>query len=861
MALSQAQKNFFNVITSDSEKAWHDMQSGLINLASYKEQFLKDGTGLLHLVVYGVLYKQPFFREMYEYILSHSNLNIHDRANSKRDSAYEVFTRRYPNTATLDGQYASNDNEQALAMFCENLCYFLKYNKNDNTSFNKGLSLLLKYGHKNLYDELYQSRGEKHQPNSDIVRYLTKTDDLPRLQQLFTDYPDFIKKVATFNAYQIEARRHGEISNFLIYAIDKKAFKIANYYMDNSLMPMDGKIVPANQYHNPYTQHSRYGHRSTYSQGAFAKHTFFQALDTGNLEILTKVLDTLNPEERKGFFNSLSSDDSKKSNFVYMLTHQDDYIQNFAWQFLPDYFKSLKGDTKSQYIFIQNLISHHQPLDKTLKALNLVLPYYEQHDKVEWGHYNNYFFDYAFKNFKEDKSQLLIFGKIMKLMADNHLFRFLPDTLFNETFFTNKEVFDTVMQSGFDVNKHPDNKNEPFNLLSYYLKTFHSGIYQFKRDFDAEMVKADESSILKTIYQHMGDNLLSLQTDNSKMSRNVLEIALMQENFLVLDLLNHQDLINLALKPSILHQDMSDMVIQPEDIKKLTSEHQMTISGCLRFIKPETLEDKEKRNMYCAFIKKMVDIDYDFFQSTLAKEGALDLQNYPWLHLLTQHVDESLLLDIMNKHGKNMHDLSQSTKFWDAPSFDKTFSFIKKNGADYDNIMGLITCSNRNAQDFDSYLKHGGSLQFQGDNGNNIVHHLVQNRSFENATVVLNYMPELACEVNDQKKFPVSYAIVYFSKQCADFSTENNLSRREKIKQDMDIIKEFIAQSFQIGLVSKSKTSFNFIYKQMQKYENITKFYPELITMLNYGKMNKNINETYGMDDDEEEDYTPKLKI
>jgi hypothetical protein len=864
MALSQAQKNFFNVIASNPEQAWKDMQSGNVNLASYKDQFLKDGTGLLHLIVHGIIYRHPFAKEMYEHILLNSRLNVHDRANNKRESAYEVFTSRYKNTVELYGQYV--DNEQVLEMFSDNLCYLLKHNKNDNSSFNKGLALLIKYGYMDLYDELYQTRQSSYEPSSDVLRFLTQRDDLSRIQQLFADYPDFSNKAATFNAYRVEPRAVGEISNFLVYAIDVQAFNTANYYMDNKMMLMDGKIKPANAYHNPYSsQSNRRGHGQ-----AFAIHTFEQALKTGNMEILAKVIESMDLDERKIFFNNKrnSNTDSngtynyqitkKPSNFVYMLNHKDEDIKHFAWDFLSEYFQSLKSDTKSQYIFIQNIITDDMSLDNILKALKTVLPYYEKHLKHEWGMFNDRFFEESFKTFKEDRSQLAPFGQILSLMVEHDLFRFSPEKLFNETFFTDSEIFDTVANSGFDFNSNPKKDSTSFNLLSYYLKQYKSGIYQLKRDFDPVVVKQLEIRNLNKIYQKMGDNLLSLQTE-SNLSSNALELTLKHENFLILDLLTEHDLVNLALTPSIMHKKMSDEVIRPEDITNLTREHQMTISGHLRFIQPQTLENEENRLVYCNFIKKMMNIDYDFFQSSLLKNGTADLLNYPWYHLLRQHFDEPLLLNILGKHQQNIHELSQYTRFWDSPYLEKTFDFIKAQGADYDNSIGLITCCNREALFLEYYLKEGGSIRYQTENDGNILHYLVDNRQFEHANVVMNYYPDLACEVNNQKKFPVSYAIVYFSKQCADFATEPNISRKEELRQKMNITKKFIAQSFEFGLISKSKTSFNFIYNQMQKYENITRLHPELKTMLSYGKMTKEMENTYGSE--EEEDSTPKLKI
>lgn len=865
MALSQAQKNFFNVIASNPEQAWKDMQSGKVNLPSYKDQFLKDGTGLLHLIVHGIIYRAPFSKEMYEYILSHSNLNIHDRANNKRESAYEVFTSRYKNTVELYGQYI--DNEQALEMFSDTLCYLLKHSKNDNSSFNKGLALLIKYGYMNLYDELYQTRKADYEPSSDVLRFFTQRDDLARIQQLFADFPDFSKKAATFNAYRVAPRAVGEISNFLVYAIDVQSFNVANYYMDNKMMLMDGKIQASNPYHNPYSTHS--GRRS--HPQAFAIHTFEQALRTGNMEILGKVIQTLDLEERKVFFNNKRNwNDSansgynyqvtkKPSNFVYMLNHENEAINQFAWTFLPEYFQSLKSDTKSQYTFIQNIITDDMSLDNILKALNIVLPEYEKHLKHEWGMFNDRFFDESFKTFKEDRSQLAPFGQILSLMVEHDLFRFSPEKLFNEAFFTNIEIFDTIANSGLDFNSNPKKDSTPFNLLSYYLKQYKSGIYQLKRDFDPEVIEKNESRNLNKIYQKMGDNLLSLQIE-SNMASNTLELTLKHENFLVLDLLTEQDLINLALKPPIMHKKMTEEVVRPEDIANLTREHQMTISQHLRFIQPQTLDNEENRLVYCNFIKKMMNIDYDFFQSSLLKDGTADLLNYPWYHLLRQHFDEPLLLNILDKHQQNIHELSQYTRFWDSPYLEKTFDFIKAQGADYDNSIGLITCCNREAVFLDYYLKKGGSIRYQTENDGNILHYLVDNRQFEHANVVMNHYPDLACEVNNQKKFPVSYAIVYFSKQCGDFSTEMNTSRKERVSLEMNTTKEFIAQSFKVGLISKSKTSFNFIYNQMQKYENITRLHPELKTMLNYGKMTKEMDNTYG-GDEEEEDYAPKLKI
>lgn len=791
MALSQVEKEFIQLAAATPNIAFHKIVEGELSLSSFKDGFYKDGNSLLHTLMTGLInnHSEKDYLSFILYILEHSSITLEDSSRGK-SNPLEEYINHYQYLFDIEEISYNLTKEIAFNIFAMVSIKPIS----DITILSNLFVLLQKCNLHEEYDILI-----KQYPNIklssfyalDLIVELIKRDDDIRIHDLFEQYPALSSDLPFLpfplyikdNSINNKTKRYSnEKSNALIYAIYQEAPKITDFFLALENLPLNGKVG------------IRYG---GHDNKFISTHALSQALVNNDFELYQKIFTKIPTENISTILCqtefTLTSSPSR-SHFDLILQHNDERFLHFIIEHAENIIKL----SDKPYNFIYEIIGSNTSLKTIDDLLTIFLPHIDIINAPKALNHDT-FSNRVFANIY-DKKQYEAYDyeyitSILKKLNRTGLFNYTSDMLFKNKFFEDEKLFDAIIEGGLNLIEQKKLHPIPSNILFMGLKN--SSQFDINQRNNHNIIIENQKNIFLKIKNILKEDIFIEHPHGS-----LIEQAFIQNNYTLIDILSDQDIL------------------------KITNSHAAFLDRIPLFTPNIPLLEN--------FLDRCINMGLSFFNNI---EEAYNT-SHPFYHLLSININKNILDKILIKENKNIQELSKDSKFWKHINNQDSAQYAFDNNGYYSNPNTLLyLCHQHDFNVISLYLNFGGSLQYKNNDQGNILHELINKKFIDQADVVLSYMPELAGEVNQHNKFPISYFLELFNKNSQEMKNSPNINQQNLFKKQLN----FVAHNFQTGFNPLEKKAMIFLEAQLVKYTSIFACNPELITIFNYGMMQKKL--------------------
>lgn len=708
MALSQEQKKFLNEITYNPNDCFDKLQNTPNYLDSFYQQFLTDGTSLLHVVMSCISQnKSEIYQEMAVYILKKSSISLFDKKDSKKESAWDIFYNKYSDI--LEGtflEYVKKDNsftdreyieiENAQKFVFNLLQTLIKSNGNKTPEYQYStiINYLVKNKRYNELDSILKINISPLTFLSSILKTIIENDDIKAFKMLLDNKPFIKEKLDTIS---INKPNTTDLSNLLSTALTEYAYKISKYFIENFNFPLTGKIN-INKYHsNPYS--------NTNNQKTFT----YPLIELINKDLdLFKSIITKMPDE--DFLTMLSS--YKKMNFL-SSPYPDKNIKSFMnanEEFFSSFLKKIENiqfcEEGNLINFLNDLLNSCDKaidLNKTLQVLNKIT-YIDINvsSKVNMKNFNSNIYKKDLSN--ENLNEILnIYEKI------NNISSISPENFIVE-----------------EMLNYPNHIKKLMTFLN--LKTF-------KGNFFSHVIIENEKFLIMNNENNIKESLKIIYENNNSDNLNDNEIRLFQPSF---------SLISYCLSKGILNVFE---IFSNEDILKEQK-------NLFEFI---AITNKIE---YKTIITRLLDLNFNPF---------VENNNNHFFKFILNQVDKEIIENVLLKYNKNLNDIIDNPYLWsNFHKFNQSINQLEDKFKLLENlninlkqekIFNMILTLN-NYELSNIYLsKFNNNEEF-----NSFIFDLNKNKLYNSSLAFIENRPHCVELKNKQKKLSCKYLIKELNK-------------------------------------------------------------------------------------------------
>lgn len=742
MALSQEQKKFLNEITYRPKDCLDRIKNDHTYLESFHNQFLIDGTSLLHVVISCLSIDNEnynFYKEMANYILKNSSISLFDKKDNNKDNAYDIFYSKY--IKVLNGSFSEKIKKYSSTL--DNIDEKIK-NTEDNV-FELLLELIISSGKKiteykysefiqfliinKRYSELEKILKINISPLislSKIMENIIKNDDILSLELLLKYKPTITEKI---NKISITTTFSSDMSNLLSISLREQSYKVSEYFLKNFNFPLTGKIDISSYQTDPYIFYL------SSSQKTF-NYPILEVLDK-NISLFNTIIKDMN---QKDFLIVLQTYKNKKylsspypeRNIFSFINSKDTYFSSFL-----DKIKTLNfSDDKVE--FINNLLNSCTTtnLHRVLEILNTMNvenrnDNIKNEEKINLQIFNNKIYKSELSNDKQD-ILLSIYKKIDNMVSIS------PESFIKE---------------------------EMLNYPNIILKTIKLiDIENFRGNFLTHVLMDNEDFLVKHSNENISSSLKTIYENNNSKNFNDSEMKLFNPNF---------SLISYLLSKDIPH------VIDIFSDNDLLKENK----NIFEYIK---ISNKEK---YRSIAKRLIDLNFSPF---------IENNNNHFLKLIINQMDKNTIKDILLKNNKNLNDFIDNSYLWKNfcyksdtdKDLEEKFKLLKDldiNLAEPKLFYSILSINNHQLSSF--YLN-----KIENDNIelNSFIFELNKNKFYNSSLALLEKRPYCALLQNKQKNLSCKYLIKELFKTKSD-NIKNllikNIEVLEELKSPESILK------------------------------------------------------------------------
>ena len=487
----------------------------------------------------------------------------------------------------------------------------------------------------------------------------------------------------------------------------------------------------------------------------------------------------------------------------------------------------LNFSNSDKLYLIDNILSHKTlPLSEKLFFAECIIPVLEKIKDKENNYNSSYNRNYISYNndlpqkphtiltnfFKDLYSKEKITGeeinlssKILNLALNNPNSPFNDEDIYTKKLFLDNTLLNGFIAEGLDIKKGYSGylNNKSINPFFHYCELAKKGTFSAKQELDLETktyteVKINTEKLYKnfnTLKALIGDNIyLPVYSGSySYPQKKLLNYALSNLDYLLLNNLTDKEIINLAENDNSLY--------------------------CISAIK--TPSTKNELETYREITKRMFDLGFSYFHENNPND---------FFKLLEFHNDTDFLFKVLEKEKNNIEKLSHNVDFWKHITSEHVSNFVFNNGANYQSLdmtLNIIDFDDKGSNVFNLYLKNGGNVEMTNENNDNMLHFLIKNNLFKQASHLIVNHPEQTQHVNKQNKIPLSYMIVGFDRECKKSSAKNP---SEEFLQQKELFEKYLEHG-NFGENSKSK---KFLFEQLSKYSDIQTVIPNFKEIISY---------------------------
>lgn len=672
-----------------------------------------------------------------------------------------------------------------------------------------------------------------------IFEKLITENNLDKIK-FIVEHGENTKEEITKIPWNLSSRQRQKVeerSSLLLAAI-RYSDDISNYFLDNINFSLDGKtsenkLLEFDPYRTSFPANTREKKKIIFK----SIHPLFEAFTLDKKELFKSIFNKLDSKLAieliyceylvkklsKPDYRSYSSVDYEKSEIL--LTDILNNTDSPYYIFFKDNIKNAvsKINNTDKLYLIDNVLSHKTlSLSEKLFFAENIIPELGIEEKKDYSYsYNRGYVPYSndlpkrphtiLTNFFKDlyskeklsTEEINLSSKILNLALNNPNSPFNDEDLYTKKLFLNNILLNGFIAQGLDIKKgysgHQENKI--MNPFFYYCEMASKGTFSSTQQLDPvtphiEIINKERLyKNFNTLKALSGDNI-NLKVYNGSWKdpeKKLLNYALSHLDYLLLDNLTDKEILNLAQNDNSLY--------------------------CISAI--ESPSTKNELEIYRKITKRMFGLGFSYFNENNSKD---------FFKLLEFHDDTDFLFKVLEKEKHNIEKLSYQVDFWKHINSENVSNFVFDNGANYQSLdmtLNIINFDDTNCNIFDLYLKNGGNTNFTNENDDSMLHFLIKNNLFKQATHLLVNHPEQTQHVNKQNKIPLSYMIVGFDRECKKVN-KNNPSAEFLLQ------KQLFEKYLEYGDFGENTKSKKFLFDQLSKYQDIQTIIPNFKEIISY---------------------------
>lgn len=694
MSLSQEQKKFLNEISYNPKHCLNILKTNPSYINSFKEQYLKDGTGILQVIVNGYIHEPTQYEELFLYILENSNLSIFDKK-INHDSAIDIFKYHYSNYF----KKLIPPTDIFIEQYKQILLAEFKYKKINEFTYTEALELFIKNQKKDEYFELLNA---SKQSELSIYEHLLQTvieiDSIEILESLFNKYPN-IKNNLIYKGFHNQ-KNYKEHSNMLIYALRLRSKKISNYFLDNFNFNLYGKILINNDYDIYTKRYNVLGHQEKIATTAIS-----QAFHSDMIDEYKKIIQTLSLDETIEQFSKIETiNSSQQYNQLNLISkHKNSEYFNLYINKIS-LINSCTLDIKIQ--FVRSVLNSKINIFQIKDLLSTL-------DMKEINQYLN-----------ENTFTSISFFKI-----------FFEELL--TTDLTNKEVniiCDIISKFG----KLP---NLYFHCLFTSDILFQPEL--LKNLTNNNLIKLDDIEISRNIYANLFHHMI---TSHSTIISKSNKFELIHETLqFIYDQTKHQ--LNNKLQPNTFIYILKNQLLIPLEIIKNTDIIQYNLLDNKEFSHIKNME----KEFFQKATSRLLELNCDPFINTEYDINISENKNYPFYQFINNDISKNDIINVLNKYNKNLESLSSNTHFWLFLDGKKEHLELVKELGGIFNTENLSYILRKNNYEYTINYLNISSLFIDSET----LLSTIKNKYYESSKALIDYQPSLVITKN--KNYPINY--------------------------------------------------------------------------------------------------------
>jgi hypothetical protein len=530
MALSKIHKNFLSTLSSNPNEVALQLINNNDFLNSFDKQFLNDGTSLTHVLIDGYIYQYPKYKQITLDILENTHLNLFQKKDSKKKSAYDIFIETNADKIKNFNSFPLEEQDQF------SLQYFELIQANNLKTPIYYYVLALEFFLIHDYDDYYKKLFTIPLPiynysSTSLTQNIILKNNISYLTQIFEKFPT--TKLEITSTYFLDKNYKNEKSNLLIFSIRNNSHNISNYFLENFNFLLSGKVSTHSEYsYNIYRTNNP-------NNPIIFTHAVLEAINQNNFELFVKLLTKMNKND---LIQSLNSSNNYNNTIVLdkILTHSDIRYINTLHEHLP-IIKDMNNQTKIE--FMKNLIESPSQFSEIRSILELFEPEKTFLDAYNANRILNYFWQNINGRDIINDQDIIDIVAIYNIFKKNDLEFWNPDFLFNLKLLERPLLLEALLNNGLNINIYPDiHSNQSLNLLCTLTQNKNT-TYLLEHD------KYQKS--LSLIYQHS----LGLNIKDNYYSK-LLRFSLKNESKSIYNLITKQNIIDYDMNNGMLFNEL-----------------------------------------------------------------------------------------------------------------------------------------------------------------------------------------------------------------------------------------------------------------------------------------------------------------
>lgn len=233
---------------------------------------------------------------------------------------------------------------------------------------------------------------------------------------------------------------------------------------------------------------------------------------------------------------------------------------------------------------------------------------------------------------------------------------------------------------------------------------------------------------------------------------------------------------------------------------------------------------------YHQFVYRLFHLDFSFTNPN----------NKPFLQLISHSDDLSFIKEVIKKENIDLNLIVNNFKDITYYMNDKFYNVLKDNNINYQNPLIAKHLIHYPSKYLNLYIVNEGNITYKNEDNENLLHLAIQNKQFQNATILMESDKNLNLEINRQNKIPISYMLSNYSKLILE---DDKLKHKYNYKPSEDFLRcKEIFNTFLNNLdFSTNKKSQKILIEQISKYQySLELIHGDITERILYGKILQN---------------------